>query len=190
MRQALLRAKITTLNRYPKKRPYKLYTMKEFNWTMCVKKIAIKASLSDIYDAWTMAENMETWFLSRCIFNDLQGSPIDRKKQLENGFTYEWNWFLYEFNEHGKITNANGKDFIQFTFAGECLVDVKLSVHQDMVIVELIQKNIPTDDRSKREIRLGCDSGWSFFFVNLKSVYEGGLDLRNRNSMHKGMVNC
>ncbi len=164
--------------------------MKNFDWTTFTKKIAVKASLSDIYNAWTMAEDIEKWFLSKCIFMNLNGNPIGQKKQIEKGFSYQWNWLLYDLTEQGNIMKANGKDFIQFTFAGECLVDVKLSVHQDMVIVELIQKNIPTDDRSKREIRLGCDSGWSFFLLNLKSVYEGGLDLRNRNSMHKGMVNC
>ena len=91
--------------------------------------------------------------------------------------------------ENGRITDANGIDFIQFTFAGECLVDIKLTMQDDYVIVELTQKNIPIDDNSKQGIRLGCDSGWSFFLVNLKSVYEGGLDLRNKEKNLKGMVN-
>ncbi len=56
-------------------------------------------------------------------------------------------------------------------------------------MVELTQKNIPTDDESKQDIRLGCDSGWSFFLVNLKSIYEGGLDLRNKNADLKRMIN-
>jgi hypothetical protein len=56
------------------------------------------------------------------------------------------------------------------------------------VIVELTQKDIPTDDASKQNIRLGCHTGWSFFLVNLKSVYEGGLDLRNKDSNFKGMI--
>ena len=164
--------------------------MKNFDWTTFTKKIAVKASLSDIYNAWTMAEDIEKWFLSKCIFMNLNGNPIGQKKQIEKGFSYQWNWLLYDLTEQGNIMKANGKDFIQFTFAGECLVDVQLSVHQDMVIIELTQKNIPEDDRSKREIRLGCDAGWSFFLVNLKSVYEGGLDLRNKNSSLKGMINC
>ena len=77
---------------------------------------------------------------------------------------------------------------MQFTFAGECLVDIKLSQQNEDVVVELTQKNIPTDDESKRGVRLGCDSGWTFYLVNLKSVYEGGLDLRNKNTDLKGMI--
>lgn len=29
----------------------------------------------------------------------------------------------------------------------------------------------------------------SFFLLNLKSVYEGGIDLRNKDSNFKGMLN-
>lgn len=163
--------------------------MTNFDWTTFTRNIAVKAKLSDIYNAWTKASHIETWFLSNAIYLDTNKVPIGKDKPIEKGYTYEWNWFLFDITENGRITDANGKDFIQFTFAGECLVDVKLSMHDDYVIVELTQKNIPTDDNSKQGIRLGCDSGWSFFLVNLKSVYEGGLDLRNKDFNLKGMLN-
>jgi hypothetical protein len=163
--------------------------MTNFDWTTFTRKIAIKAKLSDIYNAWTKASEIEKWFLGKAIFNDSNEKPIHSEKTIEKGFTYDWNWYLFDTKEHGKITEANGTDFIQFTFAGNCLVDVKLSLQDDYVIVELTQKNIPTDDNSRQGIRLGCDSGWSFFLVNLKSVYEGGIDLRNKNTRLKGMLN-
>lgn len=163
--------------------------MENFDWTTFTRKIAIKANLSDIYNAWTKATEIEKWFLSKAVFIDTDGNRINKEEQIEKGFTYEWNWYLYDSTEYGKITEANGDNFIQFTFAGECLVDIKLSTQDNYVIVELSQKNIPTDDHSKQGIRLGCDSGWSFFLVNLKSVYEGGLDLRNKDSKLLGMLN-
>lgn len=163
--------------------------MKNFDWTTFTRKIAIKASLPDIYNAWTKGSNIEKWFLSKAIFIDTKEKPISKEDQIEKGFAYEWNWYLYDVTERGEIIEANGKDFIQFTFAGECLVDIILSTQDDYVIVELTQKNIPTDDNSKQGIRLGCDSGWSFFLVNLKSVYESGLDLRNKDTKFKGMLN-
>ena len=84
---------------------------------------------------------------------------------------------------------ANGKDHIRFTFAGDCLVDVKLTKQDEYVLVALTQSNIPTNDDSKQNIRLGCDSGWSFYLLNLKSVIENGCDLRNKIPAFKGMVN-
>jgi Activator of Hsp90 ATPase homolog 1-like protein len=163
--------------------------MINFDWTTFTRKIAIKSELSDIYNAWTKASEIEKWFLSKAIFKDTDEIPILKDKPIEKGFTYEWNWYLYGTTQYGKITDTNGMDFIQFTFEGECLVDIKLSIQDDYVIVELTQKNIPTDDNSKQGIRLGCDSGWSFFLVNLKSVYEGGLDLRNKDIRFEGMLN-
>ncbi len=163
--------------------------MTNFDWTTFTRRIAIKAKLSDIYNAWTKASEIEKWFLSKAVYFDTKQTQIDKDKSIEKGFPYEWNWYLYDTTERGTIMDANGKDFIQFTFAGDCLVDVKLTIQHDYVIVELTQKNIPTDDHSKQGIRLGCDSGWSFFLVNLKSVYEGGLDLRNKDISIKGMLN-
>jgi hypothetical protein len=163
--------------------------MTTFVWTTFTRRIAIKAKLSEIYDAWTKAIELERWFLSNAIFIDKNNAVIGKDTPIEGGFFYEWNWYLYNSTEKGKITEKNGKDFLQFTFAGDCLVDIKLTSQNDYVLVELTQKNIPTDDNSKQGIRLGCDTGWSFFLVNLKSVYEGGLDLRNKDINLKGMLN-
>lgn len=163
--------------------------MKNFDWTTFKRRIAIKSSLSELYKAWSTASEIEKWFLSKAVFLDHKKNPIGKDHSIEKGFAYAWDWYLFDSTEYGQITEANGKDFIQFTFAGECLVDVQLSIHDDYVMVELTQKNIPTDDHSKRGIRLGCHEGWSFFLVNLKSVYEGGLDLRNKDHSLKGVLN-
>lgn len=163
--------------------------MNNFDWTSFTRKIAIKASITDIYNAWTKPSEIEKWFLETATFYDAEKNKIDKTSFIQKGHSYAWTWYLYDMTEHGNITEANEKDFLQFTFAGECLVDIRLSEQHGYTIVELTQKNIPTDDDSKRNIRLGCHTGWSFFLLNLKSVYEGGLDLRNKNSDLKGMLN-
>ncbi len=68
-------------------------------------------------------------------------------------------------------------------------MDIHLEAYENGTIVTLYQKNIPADDDSKIGVRLGCDTGWSFYLVNLKSVYEGGLDLRNKDQKLKSMIN-
>ncbi len=80
-------------------------------------------------------------------------------------------------------------DLLRFSFAEDCEVEIKLTNSDEHTIVELTQKNIPTDDKSKVNIRLGCASGWAFYLVNLKSIYEGGLDLRNKTPALKHMLN-
>lgn len=163
--------------------------MQNFNWETFTKKIAVNAKLSDLYNAWTIPQEIEKWFLSKADYKKSNGDSVSREENVQVNDTYQWSWFLYDVVESGKIIAANGKDHLQFSFAGDCLVDIKLAQMQDEVIVTLTQSNIPTDDQSKRGIRLGCDSGWSFFLVNLKSLYEGGIDLRNKNENLKGMLN-
>lgn len=163
--------------------------MNNFNWETFTKKIAIKASISELYNAWTIPEEIEKWFLSNANFLKQNGEQVSVNKSIKTNDSYQWSWFLYVIVETGHIIEANGKDVLKFTFAGNCIVEITLEQHQEFVIVKLIQSNIPTDNESKRGIRLGCDSGWSFFLVNLKSVYEGGIDLRNKNKDLTGMLN-
>ncbi len=163
--------------------------MKNFDWTQFTRKIAVSAPIQSLYDAWTKPEEIERWFLSDAAFINDKGEKILKSRSIEAGYSYQWQWYLYPLTETGKVLLANGKDHLQFTFAGNCITDVHLETFEDHTIVSISQKDIPTDDNSKVDIRLGCDRGWSFYLINLKSIYEGGLDLRNKDSKLKPMLN-
>lgn len=162
--------------------------MKNFDWTSFTKRIAVKSSIPGIYEAWTVAENLQKWFLERVVFRE-EGNLVDADKQVNAGSHYEWYWYLDATPMQGKIIEANGKDFVQFSFEGTSLVDVKLNQLDEYVVVELRHHNIPQDDNSKQHIRLGCSNGWAFYLHNLKSVYEGGIDLRNKDPKLGVMIN-
>jgi uncharacterized protein YndB with AHSA1/START domain len=154
--------------------------MKNFDWTRFTLRIVVTAKLEDLYNAWTRSSEITKWFLSGADYYNDKTQLVSKDANIQEGDTYQWTWYLYDVVEKGRITEANGIDHLQFTFAGECLVDIKLTQKGEHILVELTQKDIPTDEDSKKEIRLGCHQGWSFYLVNLKSVYEGGLDLRNK----------
>lgn len=158
------------------------------DWTSFTVNIGVKSTLKEMYDAWTKPEKIEQWFLETCKYID-GNQPIDKSKNAEANNTYEWTWYLYDELEKGKITHANGKDFFQFSFAGDCLVDVHLKEIGENILVTLKQHNIPTDENSKFNIRIGCFGGWTFYLANLKSFYENGCDLRNKNPELKGINN-
>lgn len=165
------------------------FAMNNFDWTSFTLRAPVKSSPESIYNAWTTKAGIEQWFLSKATFTDLQGNELAGDKNVQEGDSYAWNWYLYDVTEKGTITAANGKDFLQFTFAGNCLVEIKLSEKSGYTIIELTQKNIPVDDESKRNIRLGCHTGWSFYLMNIKSVCEGGVDLRNKDASLGIMLN-
>lgn len=154
------------------------------DWTSFTLSIAVKSDLATMYNAWTKAEEIEKWFLETCKY----GNTAQNQNVSASG-DYQWTWYLYEPIEQGKITQANGKDFFQFTFAGDCLVDIQLKEMGEHILVTLTQHNIPTDEKSKFNIRIGCLQGWTFYLTNLKSYYETGYDLRNKNPELKGVNN-
>jgi uncharacterized protein YndB with AHSA1/START domain len=162
--------------------------MENFNWSQFSKKVAVKASLTEMYDAWSVANNIEKWFLSDTDYKLSDGSALSKSARFESGTRYEWHWFLYDEVETGEILEANGKDFIKFEFANS-IVEITLTELDEYVIVELIQNCIPTDEKSKQDIRLGCEKGWTFFLLNLRTVYENDIDQRNQDGRLKGMIN-
>jgi uncharacterized protein YndB with AHSA1/START domain len=163
--------------------------MQNFNWSSFTKKISVNASLKTIYDAWTKSSELERWFLEKVTFYDDKSDLLDPYKNVTKGISYEWYWYLYEEPMRGRITNANGRDFLQFTFEGDCLVDIKLEEKEGTTVITLIHHNIPEDDKSKQYVRLGCSNGWTFYLTNLKSVFQGGLDLRNKDADLGVMIN-
>ncbi|OFZ11810.1 MAG: hypothetical protein A3D92_00425 [Bacteroidetes bacterium RIFCSPHIGHO2_02_FULL_44_7] len=163
--------------------------MKNFDWTQFSKRVFINADLPIAYAAWTKSAELEKWFLSKAAFRSKDGKEVLPTEQVLSESTYRWSWFAQNHFEEGRVNHANGKDFLEFTFAGNCRVQVRLTDVKGQTLVELTQVEIPQDDNSKENIRLGCAFGWTFYLLNLKSVLEGGLDLRNRDPELIGVVN-
>jgi uncharacterized protein YndB with AHSA1/START domain len=163
--------------------------MDGFNWSEFTKQITVKADMQTVYDAWTRSGMVEQWFLSRCKYISEDWDELPADSNVMEGGTYSWHWFAYEEGEKGEILAANGKDYFAFTFAGNCKTEITLSETEGETLVSITQSKIPLDDESKKNIRLGCAFGWTFYLINLKSYLEGGIDLRNRNTNIKAVVN-
>lgn len=155
--------------------------MKDFNWKTFEKRVLIDAKLEDVYDAWTKCVELEKWFLKQAIFYDLEtNDKIDNQKNVPSKSNYSWTWYAQNYSESGKILTTNTTDYLEFTFAGNCIVKVSLTRFSNKTMVTLIQEDIPENDESKLNVRLGCAFGWTFYLINLKSYLEGGIDLRNK----------
>jgi uncharacterized protein YndB with AHSA1/START domain len=163
----------------------------QHDWTKFCKRIPVKASVQEIYDAWSTQAGLEKWFLRKAEFTISGNKKRDRNSPVQKGDRYEWLWHGYpdDVSEKKEILEANGKDFIQFKFSGDCTVSVRVKQEQGETITELVQENIPPDDNPLTHLLVGCGEGWTFYLANLKSVLEGGLDLRNRNEKIKSVIN-
>ena len=166
--------------------------MPNYDWSRFSTRIDVKAGVNDVYAACTTRVGLERWFLRVAEFTQPDGGLRDAAAAIRVGDRYRWLWHGYDdaVEERGTIEEANGVDSLRFTFAGSCLVSVGLTVEGGRTIVELRQENIPLDDASRVNYHLGCMTGWVFYLANLKSILEGGIDLRNKNEKLSKLVNA
>lgn len=161
------------------------------DWTRFTVRVPVLADPAKLYRCWATREGMEYWFLRLSEYKTAGGRNREATEAVEKGDTYTWLWHGWpdETVEHGTILDCNGRDFLQFSFgkAGKCSVYIKYE--NDQVIVELVQEEIPDDEQGKHYWHVGCKTGWTFYLANLKSLLEGGIDLRNRDEGLKNVIN-
>jgi hypothetical protein len=163
-----------------------------YQWNRFTRRIPVKAAAKSVYDAWSTRQGLESWFLRLAQFTKADGTPRPRNSLTEKGDSYKWLWFGYDdtITEEREITEANGRDQLQFFFSGGCIVTISIKQEQGETICELVQQ-MPMDDiKEQQHFFIECGKGWDFYLTNLKSVLEGGLDLRNKNVNLKNLVNA
>lgn len=146
--------------------------MSNYNWSRFVKRININADIEIIYNAIATRAGLETWFLRKAEFKKADNTLRPANSHIQKGDNYEWLWYGYPDNaiEKQTVLGANGKDFIQFVFSGNCTVSIKIKTEENETIVELTQENIPPDENPKTNLYIACGEGWTFYLANLKVI--------------------
>lgn len=155
-------------------------------------RINIESTTQKIYDAWTTQAGLESWFLRQAEFTRPDGIVRQRNEYFQKGDTYEWRWHGYpdDVYERREVLVANGRDYLSFRFSGDCIVSIRVFEETGETICELTQENIQPDEQSRIHYYHGCSLGWTFYLANLKSLLEGGIDLRNKNMNLPNVVNA
>ncbi|HMJ48558.1 MAG TPA: SRPBCC domain-containing protein [Ferruginibacter sp.] len=165
--------------------------MGKHDWSRFTVRIPVKAAPKDLYKAWATRKGIEHWFLRLSEYKKPDGTLRTADEYVETGDNYRWLWHGWgdDTVETGTILSCNGKDQFKFKFgaAGDCTVNIRTEEGEN--IVELIQENIPTDEEGMQNYHLGCKNGWTFYLANLKSLLEGGIDLRNKNEKIQRVIN-
>jgi len=178
--------KLTVNGLYPTEQ--NTITMEKLNWSEFTTKISINASKETIFSYWSSQENLEKWFLSMANFYSNNHKIKGRKERISKGDTYKWMWYGSDNIDGGEILGTNDIDFLKFTFL-RCVVSINIREEDGENIIELTQSQIALDESSRMDYYVGCTSGWTFYLTNLKSILEGGIDLRNRNKNLKDVIN-
>jgi uncharacterized protein YndB with AHSA1/START domain len=160
------------------------------NWSEFRLRVNINAPVDRVYAAWATTDGLHSWFLRKAIFKAANGNPRKGDEPVAGGDEYEWYWHGYPDSvvEKGKIISANGNDKFVFSFSMGCPVSISITTQNNETIVELVESDLPTDEETIRKHYVGDMKGWTFYLANLKSVLEGGLDLRNKKEEITGVI--
>jgi uncharacterized protein YndB with AHSA1/START domain len=165
--------------------------MANMDWSRFKIRISVNAPIDKLYHGWATRAGIEHWFLRYSEYRNPDGSVKGNEEYVQKGDTYTWRWHGYpdSTEEKGEILEANGKDFFKFRFgpAGVCSVTIKKELGE--TFVELVQDEIPTDGKGMEYYHVGCKTGWTFHFTNMKSIFEGGADLRNKREDITDVIN-
>ncbi|MFV0388120.1 MAG: SRPBCC domain-containing protein [Pyrinomonadaceae bacterium] len=161
-------------------------------WGKFRKRVTINAAPQLIYDSFASQAGLERWFLRKAQFLASDGRVRRPDEYIRKGDSYFWLWhgFNDDVFEKRKVVEANDRNFLQFKFTGECLVTVTIKKAGGENILELIQEGIDFDENPYRNLFISCGEGWTFYLANLKSVLEGGVDLRNKNVNIQDVINA
>lgn len=139
------------------------------------KRIYLRAPLEQIYNLWGTPDGICRWFLRDATYTDASGQKRGGTDLITAGDRYEWFWHNWEASEKGEVTKANGRDVLEFSFAGVSHVRITLEPGKEGVLLNLRQYGIPTDEDSKLNLHYGCSNGWTFWLANLKAFLEYGV---------------
>ena len=147
-------------------------------WRRIDQRIYVNAPIETVYGAMATAKGVTGWFPLEAVMTDPEGRSLSPGQAVSGGDRFKFTWHTGH-EEAGEFLEANGTDLLRYTFGDAIEVTVRLEEAEDgSVLVELGQTQDRSDEENLR-ILLGFKEGWAFYLTNLKSVLEGGLDLRD-----------
>lgn len=153
----------------------------EFKWSEFKLRVNTTAPVEKAFAAVSTPRGLESWFL-RSAGIESGGKPRLADEPIRKGDEYHFQWHGHPdtLRHKGKFLSNDGKSVVSFTFSQDLPVTISIYRECEETIVELAEVFDPTDEGAAKEHYLGNMKGWIFYLINLKSVLEGGLDLRNR----------
>jgi uncharacterized protein YndB with AHSA1/START domain len=155
--------------------------MSAYDWSRFEIFFYIPKPVETLFARWTTSGGLESFFIRQARLRSADGRLRGASEPAEAGDRYEWDWW-HPFSSSGRVEAVDpGAGKLSFTFGKTCRVDVTLSPADGTTLLHLVQRGIPLDEESRAHVHLDCRGGWIHFLMNLKSVLEHGIDLREKD---------
>jgi uncharacterized protein YndB with AHSA1/START domain len=148
------------------------------DWTAFDVYLFIAANPADVLGYWQTTEGLRQFFIAEMTALDDQGGAI-HDTNLSAGNYYRWRW-IHDYEGEGQILESNAQS-VEFTFGKSYRVRVSVAKAGSGTLLHLQQTGMSDDASEQVQGSLNCRSCWIYFLVNLKSILENGMDLRDHN---------
>jgi uncharacterized protein YndB with AHSA1/START domain len=153
------------------------------------RKIRIDAPREIVMQYWLMPGLVKLWFTPGCVYASPENLERPENALAEVGDKYTWTW-VEGTTDNGTFRMIDfPRRFVAGWFNDTCEIEVTAEVEDDGTILSITQTNTQESEEDRMGAYWDCSMGWAFYLVNLKSVLEGGIDLRETNANIKGLVN-
>ena len=159
-----------------------------FNWEKFIRSVYLRKNINEIYPLISTAGGITKWFIGEAKYVSNDGIERKLDEFIQSRDSYVWKWYHKNFGLEGNVLEANGKDFVKFTFGDAGTVSIKLSEENSKTFFELTQEVYP-DKPYYHQAHSHCYACWTFFLNNLKTVTEHNIDLRETESTNESLVN-
>jgi uncharacterized protein YndB with AHSA1/START domain len=147
-------------------------------WKRLVQRIDVNAPPEAVFNAWATAEGLRGWMVFESALLDPDGEEREPGAVARAGDRFRNSWHTGLSGE-GEVLEVRSNDMVRFTMEEGVEVEATMEPLEDgSVMVTLTQTHGLSDERNLAYM-LGFKEGWAFYLANLKSVLEGGRDLRN-----------
>jgi len=146
-------------------------------------RIHVQAHTARVFEAWATGPGLSRWLLGSSEFRAPGAAAARADAVARSGDDFRWTFQAGRCVE-GHVLAAEWPGEIELAFdpGGSCRVS--LAAEGDGTLVEVVHLGL-----GDPAARLDWSTAWTFFLTNLKSVLEGGADLRETDPARGQTVN-
>ena len=149
--------------------------------------VLLDVSLDEVWSYVATPEGMSKWFLEEVRYTDADGQIRAEDEEGEKGDRYHWKW-QKNHSVEGRLLDVISRQRFAFTFGKDFTAEFTLRVQDGRTRLVLTQVNHKPNQENEFGF-INCCVCWAFFMTNLKSIAEGGKDLRETVVEEEMLVN-
>lgn len=160
----------------------------KFSKTAFERGVLLDTSKEEAYKYAATSDGIAKWFIGKAQYTSPDNEVRKGDEPAQKGDIFKWDWVYKDLTLEGEVLDANGKDYIKFSFGKTASVSIRISKVGKRILFNLTQES-DSENPMEEFSHINCYVCWTLFVLNLKSVAENAADLREwDNGMH-GLVN-